>query len=232
MNIKNKDKLLTIFFWILIILGSLSIVLYTIWSTVYKVEPKTLSIINYYNFPVQVSFKNVQDNFEPFQVKTYAIESRESFNINVQKQESTELENIKIEHLKLDPQVIQVVLSETKDYCYFNANIRSLYTSEEDIIKEINILSRNPLPYFIFGVNQQNINIYPGSSVLTENDINFKEVRGHYPIRCGLLSNNIELENTVKTFLNYDHTKQLEFYEQKREEIKNTFNLDLLNSIQ
>lgn len=231
MRIINKDKLLTITLWGVIIISAVSIVLYLIWSTVYKVDPKTISIINYYNFPVEVSFLEHKDNFEPFEVKTYTLTSKDDFNVITRKQDSTELSNIKITGLKLPSQLIQVVLSETKDYCYFNANVTSIYTSENDLVTQVNVLTKNPLDYFVFGINTNNINVYPGANKPTENDLKFKEVRGFYPIKCGVAGNAKDLEKIVKVFVDYDYKKQMEYYNQVKDKIQNTQNVDELNNI-
>ena len=200
MTIISKDKLLTISLWTIIVVSAVSIVLYLIWSAVYKVDPKTVSIINYYNFPVEVSFLNHQDNFEPFQVKTYTIDSKDEFSVVTKKQDGTELSNIKITGLKLPSQLVEVVLSETKDYCYFNANVTNVYTTVNDYISQVNVLSKNPLDYFIFGINTDNVNVFPGSSKPTEDEIKFKEIKGFYPVKCGLTSDSKNLEK-AKTLL-------------------------------
>ena len=231
MRIINKDKLFTIFLWLIILATSVSMVIYLIWSTVYKVDPKIVSIINYYNFPVQVSFLEYSENFEPFQVKTYTLNSRDEFNIVTKKQDNTELSNIKITGLKLPSQLIQVVLSETKDYCYFNANVSSVYTSQSDIITQVNVLSKNPLDYFIFGINSTNINVYPGSARPTEDQAKFGEVKGYYPIKCGLSGNSKDIEKVVKVFSDYNYQQQIDYYNQKKDQIQNTLNADELNNI-
>lgn len=231
MRFINKDKLVTLGLWGIIIVSAVCVVIYLIWSTVYKVEPKVLSIINYYNFPVEVTFKNISENFEPFQVKTYTLISKDDFNIVTRKQDRTELSNINITGLKLPQQVVQLVLSETKDYCYFNANVSSLYNTEDDQITQVNVLSKTPSDYFVFGVNSANINIYPGSTMPNERDITYKEVKGHYPIKCGLSGNAEDLEKVVKIFSNYDYKDQIEYYNQIKEKIQNTQNEGELNSI-
>lgn len=231
MRFINKDKLVTIGLWAIIIVSAVSVVIYLIWSTVYKVEPKVLSVINYYNFPVEVTFLNKSENFEPFQVKTYTLTSKDEFNIVTRKQDRTELSNIKITGLKLPPQLLQLVLSETKDYCYFNANVSSLYNSEEDQITQVNILSKTPADYFVFGINPNNINIYPGSEMPSEEEVKYKEVKGHYPVKCGLAGNAKDLENTVKIFTDYEYTEQINYYNQVKEQIQNTQNEGELNNI-
>jgi len=231
MRIINKDKLLTIFLWLIISASALGIVVYLIWSTVYKVDTKILSIINYYNFPVEVSFLDQKSNMEPFEVKTYTLTSKDEFSILTKKQDSTELSNIKVTGLKLPKQIVEVILSETKDYCYFNANVTNVYTSQSDIISQVNILSKNPLDYFIFGVNDSNINVYPGSPKPTEEESKYKEIKGYYPIKCGISSNAKDIENVVKIFIDYDYTKQIDFFRQQKELIQNTQNEDELNNI-
>lgn len=231
MRIINNDKLLTIFLWVIIVTSSVSIVIYLIWSTVYKVDPKILSVINYYNFPVQVSFLDRSENFEPFEVKTYTLTTKDEFNIVTRKQDNTELSNIKITGLKLPPQLVQVVLSETKDYCYFNANVSSVYTSQSDIITQVNVLSKNPLDYFIFGINSNNINVYPGSDKPTEEQAKYGDIKGYYPIKCGLSGNAADIEKVVKVFSDYNHKEQIEYYNQTKEKIQNTQSLDELNNI-
>lgn len=231
MRIINKDKLLTISLWAVILISAVSIVIYLIWSTVYKVDPKTVAIINYYSFPVEVSFLDHQENFEPFQVKTYTLTSKDDFNIVTKKQDSTELSNIKVTGLKLPSQLVEVVLSDTKDYCYFSANVSNVYTSQSDLITQINILSKNPLDYFIFGVNDSNFNVYPGSAKPTTDDAKYKDIKGYYPIKCGVENNSNDIQKIVKTFVDYDYTKQIEYFNQKKEQIQNTQNVDDLNGI-
>jgi len=231
MRIINKDKLLTIFLWIIIAVSAVSVVIYLIWSTFYKVDPKTLSVINYYNFPVQVSFLEYSENFEPFEVKTYTLTTKDDFSIVTEKQDSTELSNIKITGLKLPAQLVQVVLSETKDYCYFNANVTSVYTSQSDLITQVNVLSKTPLDYFIFGINPNYVNVYPGSSKPTEDQSKFGEIKGFYPIKCGLSSNAADIEKAVKVFSDYNHTEQINYYNLKKDQIQNTLNTDELNNI-
>lgn len=231
MRLINKDKLVTLGLWGIIIVSAVTIVIYLIWSTVYKVEPKVLSIINYYNFPVEITFLDKSENLEPFQVKTYTIDSKDEFNIVTRKQDRTELSNITVSGLKLPEQVVQLVLSETKDYCYFNANVTSLYSTEDDQISQVNVLSRVPSDYFVFGVNTANINIYPGSSMPTEEDVMYREVKGHYPVKCGLAGNAKDLEKVVKIFSNYDHSEQIDYFNEVKEKIQNTQNEGELNSI-
>lgn len=227
----NKDKLLTIVLLLISALASITIVIYLLWSSVYRIEPKTLSIINYYNFPVDIDFLTVSEKLEPFEVKNFTINTRDNFNIVTRKQDRTELSNIQITGLKLPEQLIEVVLSETKDYCYFNANVTNIYNSRSDTITNVNLLTKKPLDYFIFGINPNNISVYPGSPKPDPSKVQFSEVKGYYPIRCGLANNTDDIEKIVKVFIDYDHIKQIEFYNLKKEQVQNTLNLDELNNI-
>lgn len=231
MRIKYKDKLATVFLWIVIAISAVTLVIFIIWNSVYRVEEKTVSIINYFNFPVEVSFLKYRDNFEPFEVRTYTINSKEDFNVIVKKQEGVELSNLYITGLKLPKQLVQIVLSDTKDYCYFNANVTEIYNESSSNIRQINILSKNPLDYFIYGVGDQVFNIYPGSSKPNKSELNSQEIKGHYPIRCGLINVSSEIEKVVKSFKNYSHLEQIKYLEEAKIKIQNTQNIEELNSL-
>lgn len=227
----NKDKLFTILLWIIIGASAVAMVVFLIWNAVYRVENKKLSIINYYNFPVEVSFLNYKDNFEPFEVKTFDIAIKDPFNVVTKKQEGTELSNIVISGLKIPEQLIQVVLSNTKDYCYFNANVTNIYNSNSDLITQVNLLNKTPLDYFVFGISEYTFNVYPGSNKPTEDDIKYKGIKGYYPIRCVLASEIKEIEKIVKTFIDYNHLEQLEYLNLKKVEIEQVQDIETLNNI-
>lgn len=227
----NKDRVVTLFLWGTIVASAVALTVFIIWSTVYRVETKKLSVINFYNFPIEVSFLHKKDNLEPFEIRVYDITTKEDFNVRAQKQDGTEISNVPVTGLKLPEQIIEVVLSETKDYCYFNADISDIYSEDADHIAQINVLTKEPQEYFVFGVYPSAVNLYSGKNLPAFEKFESETIKGFYPIKCSLMQDSKEIEKVVKIFTDYSYIKQLEYLEQIKQQIQQTENLEQLNSI-
>lgn len=232
MNRFSKDKLLSVGVIIITSILAVAFVLFLIYSTVYKVEPKILSVINYHSVEVEVKFLNNSVKLNPFETLTYSFNLKDDFTILATKTSGEEVNKIEVKNLNLANQLISVVLSSTKDYCFFSANVTNLYTPAKDVVTNINILSKEPNEYFVFGVDpSKNILAFAGSAKPSEESISFKEVKGHYPIECKNVLDNKNIENVVKTFVNYSPKEQLDYLNTKTQEINSAGSIEELDGI-
>ena len=231
----NLEKTTTVLIWAIAIVVSSGIAIYILWLTVFHVETKKLSISNFYTYPVEVKFNNIDDKLNAFDIKVYDINSKNDFQIVVTDEASKELNKVDVTGLKLPPQLIEVVLSEKNNYCFYSADVTNIYTSQIPEITNVNILTNSAQTNQVIRLYDNVINTYPGLSLF--NDAKLLESRkdqritAYLPITCDNIANNDKLFQNAKLFSNYDAEAQRKYLEDKKQAIQNANSFDQLNSI-
>ncbi len=217
---------------VITILLILSLLIFSIWFYFFRSAPKILSIINLNTFPIYLKIDNEKVALNIFDTYNKNIHYRNNITIQVYKQNDTLAKEIIISDLIANSEIIEVVLSEKNDYCYFSANVTDFYRFNAGEINNIDILTNEPSDKFIAEITPNSaIYVYPGKILNKEETHDAsKSILTVLPIECNKVDDQSVIVNTVKVFKDFDSKKQREFYENKLKEIEGTQDIELLKS--
>lgn len=227
----DKSKIVNAINWIAVIVVGTAVSLFFLWFYIFKIDPKTISIINLYPQTVKVNLLNQQITMQAFDTAVVNYYDRVDFTINVTDTNDKPIQKIDVTGLKLPPQLVEVVLSAKKQYCFYSINLTNYLTGQGDL-SDLNSYSSDATTYQVFKLDSSNINTYPGfdNKTLSGNQV-LQSVIGFYPINCSDLADNQKVLQNVNLYRNYDAAAQRNYLDQKTKQVQDSSNIDDIQNI-
>lgn len=196
---------------------------------IFRVEDKTISIINFYEQEIKANVKGAEYIIKPFDTVVFTINTNNSFDVSVMDMNNHQLENINVNSIGRNAQLVTLAVSDKNGYCFFKSRLKSNGGAVE--LDDKIILKDSPSH---FAVTDMNISfedyVYPGLSLEIESNNFSKPVVYIYPIACNQIAQDQNLLNTITAFSDYNAEDQLKYLQIARRKIEEAQSIETLDS--
>ncbi len=206
----------------------ISVILTILFIIIFKVEDKTISIVNFYKVPITFTLKGSDYLIQPFDSKKIVINTSSNFDINLIDENKKDLGTINVEGINRTAQLIEISLNDNSGYCFFKSGVTSDKDGNPNLRNKI-ILESKPKKYTVISLDPLfHDYIFPGENIDVSEKYS-KPVDYIYPINCDMVDNNKNILQTITAFSQYVPSEQLKYYDevsQKLEKSKDVKTLD------
>lgn len=193
-------------------------------------ERKFVSIINLNPSAETMLVNDEEHQFELYDAQEIILRTADEITVT----KTGDDQNIKtsvFNNLKIKPQLMALVVNNTKHYCYFKADLNQ-YINNEPEIDILNLVTEDNKIMLDLDLDR-NIYLYPGKLVTdkVKSQMNTKKLIGVYPIECDFINDKDKITQTIQLYFNYNADQQRRYLDAKKQQVQNAKSFEELRNI-